>query len=251
MHRLLPPPIIEMDLDEAYRDNRHPVGARPWVMMNMITTFDGAIELDGTSGGLGSPGDKDVFSAIRAIPDVILAGSSTVTAERYNPPSTSVSTRVRRMSHGAWPTARIAVVSGSLSFDMSIPMFAEASKEQRPLVITTEDPPAERLLEVAQVADVIRAGVGQVDMALALKKLGGLGARVVLCEGGPTMNGQLLADDLVDEVCMSLAPLAGAGDSRRMAMGPAPEAPTEFDLRQVLVEDHYLFLRYVRDGVGA
>lgn len=249
LHRLLPPPIIEVDPDAAYRADRHPVAGRPWLMMNMISSLDGAVEVDGVSGPLGGPGDREIFGAIRSIPDIIMAGATTVAAERYNPPSTSVSARVRRLANGAWPTARIAVVSRSLGFDLSIRMFDEASGDQRPLVITIDEPPADRLAAVSKLADIIHAGPESVDMGQAMAALGALGAKVVLAEGGPTLNAQLLAADLVDEICMSVAPLAAAGIGNRIAHGPAPDAPTEFDLCQVLVEDHYLFLRYVRDGV--
>lgn len=220
------------------------VGDRPWVMANMISTFDGAIEIGGVSGPLGGPGDKEVFGTIRAVPDVIMAGSATVTAERYNAPSTSVSTRAGRLANGAWPVARLAVVSARLSFDLDLPMFTR--RDQRPLVITTDNADPARLAEVEERADVIRAGTERVDLALALTRLGELGARVVLCEGGPSLNGQLLADDLIDEMCVSLAPMAAAGSASRIARGPDIESPIDFDLVQVLTQDHYLFLRYVR-----
>ena len=249
MHRLLPPPVIEVDTDDAYRAARFMVGRRPWVMANMISTFDGAIEVGGVSGPLGGPGDKDVFGSVRAIPDVILVGSATVTAERYNPPSTSVSTRARRLANGAWPVARLAVVSAGLTFDVDLPMFQRP--DQRPLVITAERAPADRLELVEERADVVVAGADRVDLAQALMALGDLGARVVLSEGGPSLNGQLMADDLLDEMCLSVAPMAAAGEAHRIARGPEPAEPLDFDLVQVLTEDHYLFLRYVRtDRLG-
>ena len=244
MHRLLPPPVIEIATDDAYRASRVMVGRRPWVLMNMISTLDGAIEVGGVSGPLGGPGDKTVFGTVRTLPDVILVGAATITAEHYNPTSTSVSTRARRLAAASWPVARLAVVSASLGFDLGLPMFAKP--DQRPLVITTDDADDERIAAVSQHADVIRAGGQRVDLAAALEALGGLGARVVLSEGGPSLNGQLLAHDLVDEICLSIAPMAAAGGASRIARGPELDVPSEFDLAHVLTEDHYLFLRYVR-----
>jgi riboflavin biosynthesis pyrimidine reductase len=106
----------------------------------------------------------------------------------------------------------------------------------------------DRRAEVEQRADVIVAGTERVDLGRALRALGDLGARVVLSEGGPSLNGQLLAEDLVDELCLSVAPLVAAGTSDRIAAGPELPSPLEFDLAHVLTEDHYLFLRYVRTG---
>ena len=239
-----PAPPVEIDPDDAYRAERPPHPHRPWVMMNMIASLDGAIEVDGTSGALGSAGDKAVFSTLRSIPDVILVGSATVQAERYGPPSTSVSTRARRLAHGATPVATLAVVTASLSLDLDLPMFAGSGP--RPTIVTVETAPADRVDAAAEVADVVVAGIEQVDFGQALAALADRGARVVLSEGGPTINGQLLAADLVDEICLSVAPMAAAGPSRRIAFGsaPLPEA-IELDLDQVLVEDHYLFLRYL------
>jgi riboflavin biosynthesis pyrimidine reductase len=72
----------------------------------------------------------------------------------------------------------------------------------------------------------------------------------VLSEGGPTVNGQLFAADLVDEVCVTVAPLLLAGDSPRIAIGPPVPGGRPLSLVHVLTEDHYLFLRYVIDRTG-
>lgn len=248
MHRLLPPPTIEVDTDDAYRAPRPPGQNRPWVMANMIATFDGAIEVGGVSGPLGSAGDKDIFGTIRTIPDIILVGRATVAAEHYNPPSTSVSTRARRLANGAWPTARIAVISGSLDIDLTLSMFM--TPQQRPLVVTTDEPPGDRLAAVSEVADVIHAGVEQVDLLDALAQLHDLGANVVLSEGGPSLNGQLLAAGVLDEVCLSIAPMAAGGRAKRITSGPDLELPVDFDLQQVLIEDQYLFCRYLKVAIS-
>jgi riboflavin biosynthesis pyrimidine reductase len=68
---------------------------------------------------------------------------------------------------------------------------------------------------------------------------------VVLSEGGPSLNGQLLAAGLVDELCLSLAPLLAGGESARIAHGAAPPTPARMRLARVLEEDGMLFLRYV------
>jgi 5-amino-6-(5-phosphoribosylamino)uracil reductase len=69
---------------------------------------------------------------------------------------------------------------------------------------------------------------------------------VVLSEGGPSVNGALSAQGLVDEVFLSVSPLVGGGDSGGIIRGATLEQPQEFVLRHVLTEDHFLFLRYVR-----
>jgi riboflavin biosynthesis pyrimidine reductase len=248
VRRLLPAPAVEVDVEEAYRAAREPPDDRPWVLVNMIASADGGTTVAGRSGGLGSPGDKEVFRTLRAVADVVLAGAATVRAERYGPPSASAATQDRRRSYGATPVARIAVLSGSLDLDLESPLFA--SPPSRPYVLTHARSDPARRAELATVADVVLAGEGAVDLADGLRRLRADGVRVVLSEGGPTVNGQLFAADLVDEVCLTVAPMLLAGDSRRVAIGPAVPAGRPLSLTHVLTEDHYLFLRYAVDRTG-
>ncbi len=55
---------------------------RPWVRANMISSADGAAEVDGLSGGLSGAPDRTVFGLLRALADVILVGAGTVRAEQ-------------------------------------------------------------------------------------------------------------------------------------------------------------------------
>ena len=69
---------------------------------------------------------------------------------------------------------------------------------------------------------------------------------MVLCEGGPTLNGQLVATGAFDELCLSLAPLMAGGTSPRLAQGMAPPELLSMRLDRMLEADDMLFLRYVR-----
>jgi 5-amino-6-(5-phosphoribosylamino)uracil reductase len=94
------------------------------------------------------------------------------------------------------------------------------------------------------VADVIVAGDTRVDLRAALTHFSG----VVVCEGGPSLNGQLIGEGLVDEMCLTLAPLLASGDSTRIAHGPAPAPPRRMQLRHILEAENFLFLRYLSDA---
>ena len=116
-------------------------------------------------------------------------------------------------------------------------------------MITCAAADPERLEQARQVADVIVAGGDRVEPDLALRRLAERGHRVVLCEGGPTWLGELVAAGLVDELCLTLAPLMG-GDPLPVAVAP-PGAPlAHFALRHVLRGDDTLFLRYERGTDG-
>jgi riboflavin biosynthesis pyrimidine reductase len=98
---------------------------------------------------------------------------------------------------------------------------------------------------LAGIADVVPAGAGAVALPAVLDALSVRGCRHVLCEGGPTLFGELVALDLVDELCLTLSPqLTGAGAGR--IVGGPPSPVRRLALANVLVHDDELFLRYRR-----
>lgn len=248
MRRLLPPDDGHpVDLDRAYGDTTRTTPAeRPWVLANMVSSTDGGTAVAGVSGPLGGPADQQVFAAIRAVPDVILVGAGTVRAERYGPPRLNDERRRRREQAGRSPVPRLAIVTGRLDLDLDTPLFTEA--EQPPLLLTGAGAAPDAVRAAEAVAQVVVADTALVSAAAALGTLHELGVQTVLCEGGPTLLGQLVAAGTVDELCLTFAPLLVAGGSRRITNGPAPPAPVGLTLVHVLEEDGTLFLRYLRTG---
>jgi len=198
---------------------------RPAVRLNMIASVDGATTVAGLSGGLGGPADKRVFSVLRSLADAVLVAAGTVRAESYGP-----------------SPHLIAVVSRSCVLDWQAPFFIEAPV--RPIVITVAAAQADNRARAAEVADVVIAGDDSVDMRRAIDALGERDARTVLAEGGPSLNGQLAATGLIDELCLSVSPRLVGGDSKRILSGPPLEMPARCELRSVCEDDGYLFLRY-------
>ena len=229
-------------------DDRPAPSGRPWVLANMIGSIDGsATDTEGRSGGLAGPDDKAMFAAIRGVADVIVAGAATVTTEDYGPSRPAARVREQRVARGQSPTPRIAVTSASLAIEPTRRFFAEAPPDARPLVLTvaSADPARRRALE--EVADVHVVGDEQVDWSRAFALLHDeLGAHVVVCEGGPLTLGQLVTDDLLDELCLTISPTMVAGTGARIARGPAPVVGRHHALARVVLADGNLFLRYVR-----
>jgi riboflavin biosynthesis pyrimidine reductase len=123
--------------------------------------------------------------------------------------------------------------------------FAAAPPESRTLVVTCQAADPGRRDRARAVADVIIAGRRRVDPGQAMTQLAGRGYRVVLCEGGPTWLGELVATGWLDELCLTIAPLMG-GDPLPVSVSP-PGAPlAQFTLRHVLQGGDTLFLRYER-----
>ncbi len=246
MEQLFPTPVEDVDLADLYAaDLRQSGASRPWVLVNMIASLDGAIAIDGVSGSLGGPADKRVFSAIRSIADVILVGAGTVIAENYQRPQTSPELQEARKARGQSALPRIAIVSGSLSIPTDHRVF---DAEAPPIVITHAQSPKERRVALAEVADVTVSGDDHVNLSEALSSLGRSGTQVVLLEGGPSLNAAMAAEDLVDEISMSVAPILVGGTGGRMLAGNHTSVPQQMRLGRVLHEDGYLFLRYLRDA---
>ncbi|MCB1039105.1 MAG: dihydrofolate reductase family protein [Acidimicrobiales bacterium] len=238
-------PLAEVDpfVAHAHAD-RPPHPDRPWMALNMVSSTDGAISIAGRSGALGSDADRQVFRAIRAVGDVIVAGGATVRAEGYGPPKPSATVRAARVERGQAPYPRLAVVSGSLHLDEASSFFTEAPEP--PLVYTTATAPADRLAALRPVAEVVVVGDTSVDLAAMGAHLGSIGVRCAVVEGGGTLNGHLLADDLIDELNLTVAPLLVGGTAPR-AVSSDQEHPRRLGLAHLWESDGNLLARYIRD----
>lgn len=246
MQRLWPDPGTIDDVTALVAAEGRPAPAdRPWLLVNMVTSLDGAVTVGGRSGGLAGPADKAMFSALRAVADVVLVGAGTVRAEGYGPPRPSPSTRAARAKRGQSPAPRLAIASRSLELDLDLPLFAES--ETPPFVITCQDAPAQRRAEVAEVAELIVTGDTAVDLPLAMAGLHARGVRTITCEGGPHLNGDLLLADLIDEWALTVSPVLVGGDARRATTGPLPPAPRPMHLDRLLEGDGMLLTRWLRD----
>ena len=69
---------------------------------------------------------------------------------------------------------------------------------------------------------------------------------VVTCEGGPSLNGDLLAADLVDEWALTLSPMLVGGESQRSSHGQLAPDARRMRLDRVLEDDDFLLTRWVR-----
>ena len=243
MKRLVPRDLDDAGIEAAYDDlARRRAEGRPYVVVNMVASADGAVSIEGRTQALSSEADRFVFHHLRSLADVILVGAQTVRAENYGPPKISEARQEARVARGQAPVPRIAVVTGSLELDWSSRLFTESPT--RPIILTTTTADAAK---AAEVAEVVTAGEARVDLPAALAKLADLGVGVVLCEGGPTLNGVLAADDLIDELCLTVVPALVGGDVVAGLLGHVriPEL-LPVSLVQALEEDGDLFLRYRR-----
>lgn len=216
---------------------------RTRVRMNFVSSADGAVTLRGRSGALGGSTDRALMRVLRTMADVVLVGAGTVRAEGYGGIDVGPDGIRWRRSQGLEDQPALAVASGGLRLDPTDPVFTAAVR--RPVVVTT-DASAAAAGRFEPMATVLACGTeGAIDLGAMLGEFARRGWTQVLCEGGPHLFGALLAANLVDEVCLTLAPRFVAGSAGRIVQAAA-EADRGYDLARVTIDDEgFVFLRYL------
>jgi riboflavin biosynthesis pyrimidine reductase len=227
----------------AYPDNLRAC----WVRGNMIASLDGGATADGKAGGLAGAGDRSLFMLMRHAADVILVGAETVRVENYSGAQVPVTDRDERQRRGQAEVPPIAVVTRSGNLDPEARFFTRT--EVPPLVLTCADAFDETNLRLSSVAEVLNASgpdPERADAATMLKLLAERGLFRVLSEGGPMLLSMLIEDGLLDELCLTVAPMVVGGMARRVATGPV-QVHTMMRPAHLLSDDQgYLYTRYVR-----
>jgi riboflavin biosynthesis pyrimidine reductase len=238
------------DLDDGelpelygYPADRHGV----WVRANFIASLDGGATVKGTTGGLGGPGDRFLFSLLRELADVIVVGAGTVRIESYAGAHLSVAQRQQRQAREQSEVPQLAIVTKSGHLDRDMPVFTRT--EVPPLVFTctaAADETRQRLAGLADVIDCSGDDPGRVDEAAVLAALEVRGLCRVLTEGGPTLLSSFVDRDLLDELCLTIAPRVVGGQAGRITTGPG-QALTRMRCAHVLTDGAgYLYTRYVK-----
>ncbi|MEJ3743651.1 pyrimidine reductase family protein [Actinomycetes bacterium KLBMP 9797] len=236
-------PLDDAALADLYAHDPPAGDAATDLRMNFVTSADGAVELDGFSAGLSGGADKRVFMLLRGLCDALLVGAGTLRHEGYRALRLDAGRRARRRDLGLAEYPTLVVVTASLDLNPAQAAFADAPV--RPIVLTHGRAPADRRAALAAVADVITVGDEAVDLGTGLARLRERGLRRVLSEGGPQLFGALLAENLVDDLCLTVSPLLTGPGAGRIIAGP-PSPPRGLALRHALAADDTLLLRYTR-----
>lgn len=243
----------DLDRDDLMRLYAYPepVPGAGWVRANMVSTLDGAVHgSDGLSGSIGTPSDKRVFSVLRGLADVVLAGAGTVRAEGYSRPAAKPEDAERRSAAGQAARPCLAVVTSS--GDVPASLLETTGRDEsgwRVVVLATEQTPSaamDRLRDTLGEECVVQVGDDGVDPAAALEALVERGLGRVLCEGGPSLLGRWLAAGRVDELCLTTAPVVAGGDAGRVVTGPPLTDERPWRLGHLLEDDGTLLTRWVR-----
>ncbi|MGG7508678.1 pyrimidine reductase family protein [Plantibacter sp. YIM 135249] len=242
--RLLPGGGVRLDLDGIIDAYAPADRGAPTVRVNFVTSLDGSATVDGVSGGLGGPADKLVFDVLRRLADVVLVGAGTVRTEGYGAMRLEPDAAAWREAHGLPPHPVFALVSGRLDLDPSSDIFQKAPV--RPIVLAATSADTARRTALEEVSDIIDCGDEHVDPARAIAALVERGLPQILCEGGPSLFGSFIRDDVVDELCLTISPTLVGGEGMRIASGDASPSPRRLRLAHLLEAEGLLLARYAR-----
>jgi riboflavin biosynthesis pyrimidine reductase len=220
------------------REERAP-GERPRVVADMIAAIDGRAAVQGRSVGLGHPVDRALLRELRTSADAILVGTPTMRAERYAN-LLDADQRAGRVAAQLPDHPVVVTISRALDLPLEVPLFAEPGR--RILVYTESDAVAP---EVGAELEVVRVAPGALTLPGVLVDLAARGVRGVLCEGGPTLLRELIAQDALDDLLLTVAPLVVAGEGPSIVAGAALPEPARLALREIHRADDHLFLHYV------
>lgn len=210
---------------------------------NMIASADGGATYAGRSGGLGSETDQQVLAMLRDHADVVLVGAGTIRAEGYGPFSPGAERQARRRADGRAPTPRLAVVGRASAWTGHEPWMTGAVLP--PLLITTRTDAAD-----LPGCETVITGDTSVSLDKALTELADRGLLSVVCEGGPALLGHLVAEDLLDELCLTVSPLLVGPGAGRIVAGDGWSDSHRLRLAGLLEDEGLMFCRYRRDRTG-
>ena len=243
--KVYPPPAREVSAvyDElALPPTRHHGAARPYVILNMVSSVDGRTAMEGKAGGLGSKTDRRTMRILRSRADAVMIGAGTLRAER-------LSLGLDASDGMPQPLAIIVTASGDIPLEENLIV----PEGQQVLILLSDAAPKEVVERLGKLALVMRApagptGVVDLDGALqALKAERGVESLVV--EGGPGLNHALISRNLVDELFLTVAPelLGGTADKTLTLLGGpeilAGDRPA-LELLSIYLAESELFLRY-------
>jgi len=173
---------------------------RPYVALKMASSLDGYVAPEPGPFWLTGEPARAFVRDLRIMHDAVMVGGGTV---RIDDPQLTV-----RPAHHRGAAYRRIVVCETQAVSPQSRIFLPLPGYEKTLVVA---PAAsmERLAPLREVADILAVGDpsdDRLDLAAALRELKTRGVWSILCEGGPTLAGRLIAAGLIDRLYWLFAP---------------------------------------------
>ncbi len=170
---------------------------RPYLFINMASTADGKIVLGdarGSAAGLGGATDQLLFRRLQLVCDAAIMGSGTLRSTQVIYP----------------PEIMRIVVTRSGNVPLDNRFFKDAP--EKAYVLVPRNLPEIELQQLLSETQVIQTGEAEVDLAEAMQILRqDFGIEHILCEGGATLNENVIRLGLADELFLTIAPKLKGG----------------------------------------
>jgi riboflavin biosynthesis pyrimidine reductase len=226
--------------------------AHPCLYVNFVSSVNGVVVLpgEGESGRTVSgndEADRFVMALLRACADAVVLGAGTFRktrgdlwrAEAVFPAAKDLFAELR-LQLGLRPQPLFVLVTGSGRIELQELALSDC------LIVTTPQGEAALGGRTPAGARVVVGGGPRLSVRWLVDLLHREGFRRLLCEGGPTLFGQLLEERLVDELFLTLSSrlFGRAGNKANSLLESAPLG--EYPLRLASLRQHEdsLFLRY-------
>jgi riboflavin biosynthesis pyrimidine reductase len=241
---------------------RFPASPRPYVIANFVASIDGVASLgltdgtDSTTLSGSSRADRYLMALLRASADAVVIGAGNLratpghqwTAAAVAGDDATAIEAFRFERTGATEPAVLVVVSASGDLPAHVALDSPATS----VAVVTSAKGAVKVHAGHPRVTVIEAGEedGISGAGVVAAVTTALGPGLLLCEGGPSLFGRLLADQAVHELFLTVSPRVAGRDHDHPRPGvvdgwaAAPAALRRAAVESVRRSDDHLFLRY-------
>ena len=188
-----------------------PPDDRPYVIADMIASADGKTVIEGNEAGLGSRTDRRLLHELRLHADVVLSGAGTLRATGASPLLHEDDLETLRLERGRTRTPVGAVITASGDVPLDNRFFTSGEFEAYVYLADSAPRGRREAIEATRRA-VVEVPAGDAVAAMLRHMRVELGARLVMLEGGPTLNGECFRAGVVDELFLTLGGVVVGGD---------------------------------------
>lgn len=227
-----------------------PPAGRPYVIVNMVASADGTTVIEGRERGLGSAADRQLMRELRVHADIVLTGAGTLRASGHSPRLNDDSLEALRVARGKPRLPIAATLSHSGDLPLDDRFFSGGDFEG--VVYLSDAAPAERATALAATGRAVQrvpACAGAPSLLAHMREA--LGCRLLLLEGGPTLNGEFFRRGLVDELFLTVGAIVAGGEGGPTAVETPGRPATHEGVRRLALlsachnpETSELYLRY-------
>jgi 2,5-diamino-6-(ribosylamino)-4(3H)-pyrimidinone 5'-phosphate reductase len=183
--------------------------ARPYVILNAAMTLDGKIATSSGDSKISSEADLTRLHRLRSRVDAVMVGAGTILAD-------DPSLTVRRVK-GKNPIR--VVVDGMARIPTDARVLDQSAKTIVAVLKAADEKKVEGLRRAG--AEVLLFDGEQINLRSLLEELHRRGIRKLLLEGGSTLNWNMIAAGLVDEIQVTVAPRIVGGAAAKTLVGGA------------------------------